>query len=281
MLAPYTLLFLVFTVIPIAASVYLSFTYFNMLQPPKWIGFSNYIRLFLNDDVFLIAVKNTLIFAFITGPIGYVLSFIFAWFINELRPRLRALLTLVFYAPTLAGNVFFIWIYIFSGDSYGFVNSRLMQLGILKDPIQWLTDADYNLSVVIVVMLWLSMGAGFLAFIAGLQTINADLFESAAIDGIRNRWQELWYITLPQMVPQLMFGAVMAIAVSFAVGYQSMALTGFPSTDYSAHTVVLHIFDYGAIRFEMGYASAIAVVLFAGMLFAWRVINKLLSRISD
>jgi multiple sugar transport system permease protein len=155
-----------------------------------------------------------------------------------------------------------------------------MTLGITNEPILWLTDPKYNLQVVIIVIIWLSMGAGFLAFIAGLQTIDRSLFEAGAIDGIKNRFQELWYITIPQMVPQLLFGAVMSISTSFAVGYQSMALTGFPSTDYSTHTILLHIFDYGAIRFEMGYASAISVVLFAAMIGVWGFLNKQMSKIS-
>lgn len=281
MLAPYTILFVIFIVIPVLSAVVLSFTYFNMLQVPKFIGFQNYIRLFIDDDIFLIAVRNTLIFAVITGPVGYILSFVFAWFINEFRPKIRAILTLIFYAPSLAGNVYFIWLYIFSGDSYGFINGRLMSIGLLKDPIKWLTDPKYNFTVVVIVMLWLSMGAGFLAFVAGLQSINKDLYEAAAIDGLRNRWQELYYITLPQMVPQLLFGAVMSISAAFAVGAQSQALTGFPSTDYSTHTILLHMLDYGTIRFEMGYASAIAVILFAIMLISWQVVNNLLKKISN
>jgi multiple sugar transport system permease protein len=281
MLAPYTILFTVFIIVPVFSSVLLSFTSFNMLQIPKFVGFQNYIRMFLDDDIFIIAIRNTLVFAVITGPLGYILSFIFAWFINEFRPKVRAILTLIFYAPSLAGNVYFIWMYIFSSDSYGFINGKLMSIGLLRDAIQWLTNPKYNVTVCIIVMLWLSMGAGFLAFVAGFQTINRDYYEAAAIDGVKNRWQELWYITLPQMKPQLLFGAVMSISGAFAVGYQNMALTGFPSTDYSTHTILLHMVDYGSIRFEMGYASAIAVVLFTLMQLSWKGINKLLNKMSN
>lgn len=280
MLAPYTILFTVFIIIPVFSSVLLSFTSFNMLQVPKFVGFQNYIRMFLDDDIFIVAIRNTLVFAAITGPMGYILSFIFAWFINEFKPKVRAVLTLIFYAPSLAGNVYFIWMYIFSSDSYGFINGKLMSMGLLRDAIRWLTDPKYNTTVCIIVMLWLSMGAGFLAFVAGFQNINKDYYEAAAIDGIKNRWQELWYITLPQMKPQLLFGAVMSISGAFAVGYQNMALTGFPSTDYSTHTILLHMLDYGSIRFEMGYASAIAVVLFALMQLSWKAINNLLNKMS-
>ena len=277
-LAPFTILFVVFTILPILAAVGLSFTYFNMLETPSFVGFDNYVRMFFDDDVFLIALKNTMIFALITGPIGYILSFIFAWLINEFGRGLRSLLTLIFYMPTLAGNVYFVWTYIFSGDSYGLLNSTLIKLGVLNDPILWTTDTKYMMGVVIVVVLWLSMGAGFLAFVAGLQSMDRSLYEAAAIDGIRNRFAELWYVTLPQMAPQLLFGAVMTISTSFAVGYQSMYLTGFPSTDYATDTIALHMADYGTIRFEMGYASAIAVFLFAMMFIVYQVVNKALSK---
>ena len=280
LLAPFTVLFLMFTVLPIISSIALSFTYFNMVDAPKFIGIDNYVRMFADDSVFFIAVKNTLIFALITGPLGYAMSFIFAWMINDFGRGMRSFLTMLFYAPTLAGNVFFIWLFIFSGDSYGLVNSFLMKYGIILEPIQWLTDSKYSMGVVILVMLWLSLGAGFLSFIAGFQNLNRECFEAGAIDGIRNRWQELWYITVPQMAPQMMFAAVMTISSSFAVGYQCMELTGFPSTDYSTHTILLHILDVGIIRFDMGYASALAVILFGTMVLMWKIISSALSRVS-
>mgnify|MGYP000636846049 CR=1 FL=1 len=280
LLAPFTVLFLMFTVLPIISSIALSFTYFNMVDAPKFIGIDNYVRMFADDSVFFIAVKNTLIFALITGPLGYAMSFIFAWMINDFGRGMRSFLTMLFYAPTLAGNVFFIWLFIFSGDSYGLVNSFLMKYGIILEPIQWLTDSKYSMGVVILVMLWLSLGAGFLSFIAGFQNLNRECFEAGAIDGIRNRWQELWYITVPQMAPQMMFAAVMTISSSFAVGYQCMELTGFPSTDYSTHTILLHILDVGTIRFDMGYASALAVILFGTMVLMWKIISSALSRVS-
>ncbi len=281
MLAPFTSLFVLFTLVPILSAVALGFFSFDMINPPRFVGFENYVRMLVDDSVFPIAVRNTLVFAFLTGPLGYVLSFLFAWLINELRPRIRAWLTLLFYAPTLAGNVFFLWLFLFSGDAYGLVNSTLMQLGLIQEPVQWLTDSRYSLGVVVLVMLWLSMGAGFLAIIAGFQGLSRELYEAAAVDGIRNRWQELWYVTLPQMAPQMLFAAVISIATSFAVGYQSMELTGFPSTDYATHTLTLHILDIGGIRFEMGYASALAFVLFAMMAVTWRGIETLFRRLAE
>ncbi|MBQ7726131.1 MAG: sugar ABC transporter permease [Clostridia bacterium] len=280
LLFPFLLLFFVFIVIPIFSSVVLSFTSFNMLQMPKFVGFDNYIRMFLEDDVFVKALKNTLVFALITGPLGYVLSFVVAWLINEMNRVIRWFLVLVMYAPTLAGNIYYIWTYIFSGDSKGLVNSFLIQSGVLNDPVQWLTDSSYNVAVVLIVIVWMSLGSGFLAFVAGFNALDRSYFEAAAIDGVRNRFEELWYITIPQMGPQLLFGAVMSISTAFAVGYANAAITGFPSSNYSTHTLLLHMLDYGTIRFEMGYASALAVVLFLIMLVSWVVIRKLLNKIS-
>jgi len=276
MIAPYFVLFSIFTVIPFIASIALSFTYFNMLETPRFIGLSNYTGLFLNDDVFLIAIQNTLIFAFITGPLSYVVCFFFAWLINELPKIPKIFITLVFYAPALAGNFTFIWSVIFSTDQYGLLNGTLMNLGILDEPIAWLTNPSTSMISLIIVQLWLSLGASFLAFIAGFKTVDRQTYEAGAIDGIRNRWQELFFITIPQMKPQMLFGAIIQIATSFAVGGISIALAGFPSTDYSAHTIMTHIHDYGNIRFDMGYASAISVVLLLVMLLVNKVITSLL-----
>lgn len=280
LLSPFVLLFTVFIVIPIFSSIVLSFTSFNMLQMPKFVGFDNYIRMFLEDDIFVKALKNTLVFALITGPLGYVLSFVVAWLINEMNRVFRWLLVLIMYAPTLAGNIYYIWTYIFSGDKKGLVNNFLIQSGVINDPIQWLTDSSYNVSVVLIVIVWMSLGSGFLAFVAGFNALDRSYFEAAAIDGVQNRFQELWYITIPQMGPQLLFGAVMSISSAFAVGYANAAITGFPSSNYSTHTLLLHMLDYGTIRFEMGYASALAVVLFGIMLATWVLIRKLLNKVS-
>lgn len=281
LMSPYMLIFFAFTVVPVVFSIVLSFFYFNMLEFPRFVGWQNYSRLFLNDDVFMIALKNTLLFAVICGPISYVACFLFAWIINELSPKVRALMTLVFYAPSISGNVFFIWLIIFSGDRYGYLNGFLIKFGFMLEPIQWLTNEKYILPIIMIVQLWLSLGTSFLAFIAGLQTIDKSLIEAGAIDGIRNRWQELWFITLPSMRPQLMFGAVMQITSSFAVADISVALAGFPSVNYAGHTIVTHLMDYGTIRFEMGYASAIATVLFAMMLGANKLTQRLLRKVGE
>ena len=279
-MAPWLIAFLIFTLIPIAASIGLSFTSFNMGPRMSWVGLGNYIRLLLDDDVFLIALRNTLLYAVITGPLGYVLSFLIAWLINDLGRNLRSALTLLFYAPSLASNIYVIWTFIFSGDSYGLLNSWLIRLGLIRETVNWLNDPAYNSIVVIIVILWMSMGAGFLAFVAGLQQLNPTLCEAGAIDGIRNRWQELFYITIPSMAPQLLFSAVMQIGASFGVGTVIQMLAGFPTTQYSADTIITYIMDVGTTRFEMGYATTLAVFLFALMMVTNTVISRLIGRFS-
>ena len=278
-LLPYAVLFALFFIAPVIISIFYSFTNYNVLEPAKFIGLQNYINLFLGDDIFLIAVKNTFLLAAITGPIGYIMAFLFAWFINELPRYLRAVAVLIFYAPTISGQVYIIWSIIFSGDAYGYMNALLLRLNIIQAPILWLINPDYMMSIIIIVVLWMSLGTGFLSFIAGLQGVDKTLYEAGLVDGVRNRWQELWYITLPGMKPQLMFGAVMAITQSFAVADVTMVLCGFPSTDYAVHTVVNHLIDYGSIRFEMGYASAIATILFLTMIFCNKAVQSLLRKV--
>ena len=281
MLAPFFLLFIIFTVLPVVLSIILSLTDFNMLQMPSWQGMRNYTRLFLDDEIFMLACQNTLIFAAVTGPVSYLLSLLIAWFINELPPKIRAVVTLVFYAPSISGQVYLIWKTLFSSDSYGWANATLMDLGIINGPILWFQDASYVMGLCIVVALWTSLGTSFLAFIAGLQTIDRSMYEAAAVDGIKNRWQELWYITLPTMRPQLMFGAVLAITNSFGFGAVVDALCGFPSVDYAAHTIMHHLNDYGGQRYEVGYASAIAVILFIIMYGSNVVIKKALAKVGE
>lgn len=279
MIAPYVIIFTLFTVAPVVLSIFFSFTDFNMLQVPNWVWFDNYINLFFADDIFLIACKNTFIFAAIVGPTSYLMSYLVAWFINELSPRIRAVVTLIFYAPSISGQVYLIWGTLFDADAQGWVNATLLELGLISEPIAFFQDASYVMPLCIVVALWTSLGTAFLSFIAGLQGVDRSLYEAGAVDGVRNRWQELWYITLPSMRPQLMFGAIMSITGSFGFGGVVTALCGFPSVDYAAHTIIHHLEDYGTQRYEIGYSSAIAVILFVIMIGANVIVNKILSKV--
>lgn len=281
MLAPYFIMFFFFTVLPVVMSVAFSFTYYNMLEMPEFVGWKNYIKLFLEDDIFMVSLKNTLILAVVTGPVSYFLCLLFAWIINEFKGWLRAFLTLIFYAPSICGNAYVVWNLILSGDRYGYLNGILMKLGILDEAVIWMKTEKYVLPMLIVVQLWLSLGTGFLSFIAGLQTVDKSLYEAAALDGVKNRWQELWHVTLPAMKPQLMFGAVMQITQSFAIADVSIQLAGNPSVNYAGATVVTHLLDYGTVRFEMGYASAIATVLFLLMVGSNKLVQRLLRRVGE
>ena len=278
-LLPYALLFTLFYVAPVVISIFYSFTYYNILESPRFIFLQNYISLILEDDIFLIGLKNTFLIAVVTGPLGYIMSFLFAWLINELPRWVRSVAVVVFYAPSIAGNCYVIFSVFFRGDAYGYVNAFLMNLGIIDKPVLWFINPDYMLPICMLVILWMSLGTGFLSFVAGLQGVDRSQFEAGYMDGIKNRWQELWYITLPNMKPMLMFGAVMSITQAFGVCDVTMALCGYPSTDYAARTIVTHLFDYGFTRFEMGYACAIATILFLIMILCEKAIQSLLRRV--
>ncbi len=278
-LAPYAILFALFFIAPVVISIFFSFTYYNVLEAPRFIGLDNYINLILQDDIFLIGIKNTLMIAIITGPLGYIMSFLFAWLINELPRWVRSIAVIVFYAPSIAGNCYVIFSVFFRGDAYGYVNSILMELGIIDAPILWFINPTYMLPICMIVILWMSLGQGFLSFVAGLQGVDRSMYEAGYMDGIKNRWQELWFITLPSMKPMLMFGAIMAITQAFNVFDVTATLCGNPSTDYAARTIVTHLVDYGSTRFEMGYACAIATILFLMMYLCNKAIQSLLRRV--
>lgn len=275
--APFMVFFILFCVIPIISSIVLSFTDYDLLSTPMFSGIENYKRMFTSDEVFGIVVKNTLVFAIISGPIGFLLSFVLAWFVNEFSPAVRTVLSFMFYAPSLAGNAVFIWQVLFSGEAYGYLNSLLLSTGVIIQPITWLKTPQYLMPIVIIVQLWSSMGISFLSNISGLQNVSADLYEAGAIDGIRSRWQELRYITLPVMKHMLLFSAVMQIQSSFSVSSIAIELAGFPSTQYAVDTIVSHMMDVATVRFEYGYSSAIAVILFLMMAGTRMLIGKVLS----
>ena len=269
-------LFFVFTIIPVFQAIYQSFTRYDMINPEEFEGLKNYKLLLLDDDIFILAIKNTLIFACITGPVCFFLSFFIAWVINQMKGK--TLFALAFYAPSVLSSVAIsvVWLYFFSGDRYGLVNNILINIGIISSPIQWTTDENYILLIIILVQIFTGMGTNFLVFLAGFQNMSRDLSEAGKIDGIKNRWQDLRYIVLPQMKPQLLFGAINAVVAAFGVYDIAVAVAGFPSTNYAGHTIVAHLYDYAFIRFEMGYASAIAVILFLVTFLFGRIVTRVL-----
>ena len=259
---PFGVLFTLFVLAPVIIAMAMSLTYFNNLQPPRFIGLINFRGLLLEDDIFLLAIRNTMLFAVITGPLGYGMSFIAAWTINELK--MRNAFALAFYAPSITSSIAMtvVWLWFFSGDRYGLINNILITTGIINEPVLWNLDQKTILPVVMIIQVWMSMGTGFLVFLAGLQNVPQELYDAGDVDGIKNRFQRMWYITLPFMMPQMLFGAVNSIVRSFAVFEVSVAVAGLPSPNYAGHTIVAHLFDHAFIRFELGYASAIAVMLF-------------------
>ena len=279
MIAPFAVIFIVFTLLPVLVAIFLSFTTFNMVEAPEFAGLDNYVKLMVHDPIFLTAIKNTLFFAIVTGPLSYIMCFLFAWMVNDLPRIPRAIMTLVFYAPSISGNAYLVWKLLLSSDSYGWVNAWLMKLGIVQEAVTWLVKKEYLMPILIIVQLWLSLGVSFLTFIAGFQSLDKSQLEAGSVEGIKNRWQELWYIILPSMKPQLMFGAVMQITSSLSVSQLSIDLVGFPSVSYAGHTILTHLHDFGNVRYELGYACTIAVILFFIMLFCNIIVQKMLRKL--
>ncbi len=276
-MAPFVILFTIFIVAPVLTAIGLSFTNYNMMQTPTFVGLNNYRLLFLDDEVFMTGLSNTLTFAIITGPVGYLLSFFAAWVINQLK--FKRAFALAFYAPSICSGIAMstVWMVIFSSDRMGYLNNILLNMGLVDEPILWNTDPTYIMGVVMFISLWMSMGTGFLVFLAGLQNISRSYYEAAAIDGVKNKFQELFYVTLPMMKPQLLFGAINAITGAFGVFDIAVSVAGMPSPNYSAHTIVAHLYDYAFIRFQMGYASAVAVVLFVITFVLGKIVMRALS----
>ena len=260
---PFMLFFLLFNILPVLSSIVLSFFDYDMVSSPIFIGLENYSRMFTADDTFMKVLGNTLRFSIIAGPGSFILAFLLAWMINEFSRTVRVILTFIFYAPALVGNAYFIWQIFFSGDSLGYLNNFLISFGFITEPINWFQNTEYNMTILLIIQLWMSMGVSFLANIAGLQNVSSEMYEAGAIDGIRTRWHELWYITLPSMKTILLFGAVMQIQSVFSVSGLMTTLVGYPSVNNSVDTLVSYISDIGTARYEMGYAAALSVILFA------------------
>lgn len=275
----YALLFIVFIVVPVMAAALLSFTFFDTIQRPSFIGLRNYITLLTQDELFMRHVlPNTITFAVIVGPGGYALAFLLAWVLAQLPKLPRTLFALILYSPSMTAGVAMtvVWQALFSGDQLGYLNSFLLGLGLIQEPVQWLQSPRYLMTIMIVVTLWGSMGIGFLAMLAGILEINPELYEAAAIDGMNSRWQEIFYITIPSMKPQMLFGAVMAIVGTFQAGAIGVTLSGSnPTPQYAGQLIVNHIEDFGFLRYEMGYAAAVSVVLLLMVLFFTRLFGRL------
>lgn len=278
-MSPYILSLLVFGIIPVIYSVCMSLFSYNLYEPPIFIGLDNFKSLFLEDSEFGKGLVNTLVYAFTVTPITFIISFLLAWVLNSLPNGVRNVMVTLFYIPQMCagGALGLIWLYIFSGDRYGILNHFLTNMGWITTPIQWTSDPEILFGVVIFVGIMMGSGMSFLTFVAGFQSLPADMYEAGRIDGVKNKYQELVYLTIPQMKPQLLFSAVTASVGAFAVSDIPAAVAGYPSPDYAAHTIALHMSDYGFTRFEVGYASAISVVLFVLTFGTGYILRKMLA----
>ncbi len=279
LLLPYALMFATFILAPVMIAVGLSFTHFDVVNDPKFAGLENYLTLFTGDVVFMkYVLPNTVMYAIIVGIGGYVLSFLMAWVLAQVTPRARTLYSLAMYTPSMTGQLMVTIIFkaAFSGDQNGIVNAWLLQLRAIDQPIQWLIQPEHFMQIMIIVSLWSSMGIGFLSMLSGIMNIDQELYEAAYVDGLRNRAQEIIYITVPSMKPQMLFGAVMSIVGAFNMGWIGISLAGSnPTPEYSGQLIVNHIDDYGYLRYEMGYAAAVSVVLLCLVWICSQVANKL------
>ena len=283
-LLPYLILFTVFIIIPTGMAIALSFTNYNAVQAPEFVGLTNYINLLTQDTIFLqYVLPNTILFSIIVGVGGYILSFFLAWSLSQLSKLPRTVLALILYSPSMTAGVAMsvVWRTVFLGNQSGIANYALTALGIINEPILWMSNATYIMPIVIIVALWSSMGVGFLAMLAGLLNVSPELYEAGAIDGIKNRFQEVIYITIPSMKPQMLFGAVMAVTNAFQQGSIGVMLTGSnPTPSYAAQLMVNHVEDYGFIRYEMGYAAAVSVALLA-LIYAFSFVARKLFEEKD
>ncbi len=276
---PYAIVFTTFVILLIVISIVLSFTYFDTINWPKFVWLDNYVNLLTRDTDFMqYAIPNTIKYALIIGPFGYAISFFLAWVLSQLTHGVRTVLAIILYSPSLTGGVMMnvVWKVVFSGDNRGYLNYLLLDLGVITKPLQFLQDPSFIFGVMIFVGLWGSMSVGFLAMLSGILNINRDLYEAAYVDGMKSRFQEIFYITIPSMKPQMLFGAVMAIVGTFNASGMASALSGStPPPQYSGWLIVDHMNDYGFARYEMGYASAISVVLLGFVALFNLVANKI------
>ncbi len=274
---PFIVFFLLFSVIPLVSSIYYCFTYYNMVEDPVFNGLENFRYMLMDDEISGIAFKNTLTLALLTGPTGYILSFFFAWMVNNLKHK--SFFVVAFYTPTMVSGtaISVIWMTLFGSSRYGYLNYALLKLGLISQPIAFTMQKGWIVAIVVIITLWMSLGTNFLIFFAGLQNCRKELYEAAYLDGMHNIWQELWYITLPLMKPQLLYTMITSITAAFSVGDICTTVAGNPSPDYCVHTLVLHIADMSGTRYEMGYACAMSLVVFAMTFTLGRLSMKLLS----
>lgn len=264
-IAPFMICFAIFVVGPVVSATLLSFTSYDSIQAPRFIGFQNFIKMLTQDVVLMkYVIPNTIVFAVVVGPIGYALQFMLAWLIIQAPKHTKKAYIMAIYTPSIAGGVLIsvVWAVFFSSDRLGYLNDILLNLGVINTAVAWTQDKAYLLLIMILVTLWGSMGVGFLSLFAGMQNVDPQLYEAGKIDGIKSPLQELFYLTIPSMKPQMLFSAVMAIVNSLKAGSIGVQLSGQnPTPNYAGQLIQSHIEDYGFARFELGYATALSFML--------------------
>lgn len=256
---PWLIGLLVFWIYPTIASAYYSFTKFNAVQSPEWIGFSNYIQLFTADDNFWLAVYNTAYFAIFSIPLAIIVSFGLAMMLNA-KIRLQTVYRTIYFLPTLVPEIALslVWVYLFTPGS-GLVNVPFDWLGI-KGPC-WLTCPAWSRPTIILLALWI-VGQQVILYLAGLQDVPQDFYDAADVDGA-NFLHKFQHVTIPMMTPVVFFHLVTSVIGAlqfFTVPYIMTGGTGFPAGSLLFYSIYLYknAFQY----FNMGYASALAWLLF-------------------
>lgn len=269
---PWVLGFVIFTAGPMIASLFLSLTDYSVFSGPHWVGFQNYIKIVTDDPLFRVSLYNTAYFVALSVPLNLVGSFLAALTLN-IKVRGINLFRTLYYLPSITPVVAQTLLFgvVFSGD-YGLVNATLRSLGL--PVVQWFFDPQITKLVFVTMGLW-GIGSYAIIFLGGLQNIPESLYDAAKIDG-GGTWQCFWNITIPMITPLIFFNIVMGIISNFQIFTNAFVLTkGGPAN--STLFIVLYLYNCAFKYFEMGYASALAWILFL-MIFIFTIIQVSLSR---
>ncbi|NQU95640.1 MAG: sugar ABC transporter permease [Candidatus Omnitrophica bacterium] len=273
-IAPAVLLFLIFVVGPVIASFYWSFTEYDAIHAPKWVGLANYKNIFFNDPRFWKSVRNTCLYTLGVIPLGTALSLLLAIAVDQ-QIRFKNFFRAIYFIPSVTSVIALsvIWKWLFAGEKYGLINHILIRVGL--QPVDWLMSPVWTLPAIMIMSIWASLGYNMILFLAGLQTIPKTVYEAADIDGA-NVFDKFWHITLPLLKPFTVFVVIIGFITSFQVFERVYIMTqselGIGGVLDSALTVVAYLYDMGFRKFKMGYASALGYIVFV-VVFIITIIN--------
>lgn len=268
-IAPWLISFLVFDLVPTGSAFYYSFTDWNTIaKTSNWVGWDNYIEMFTRDRLFWVSVRNTLFYVAFAVPLGVIFGFVLALLLNaKIRGQgaFRTLFYLPAVVPTVAATMMWMWVL---DTRRGILNWGLGFVGI--DQIRWLSSPDWSKPALIIMSLW-TVGGGMIIYLAGLQNIPTDLYEAADVDGA-SALNKLIFITIPLMTPTIFFNLLLGIIGSFQVFHVAFILTGGGPRN-STKFYMLHLYEKAFQQSQMGYASAMAVLLFLVVLIVTIFVN--------